>query len=848
MEHESRNGGTAFLATLPPGPGQRRLALAVIGVSLALFAAAVPFAKVQLPQVWGFIPVYQSALVVNDLITAILLFGQFKILQSRALIVLAAGYLFTACMAIAHALSFPGLFAPGGLLGAGPQSTAWLYMFWHGGFPLFVIAYARIKGRAPRGDGRGRNGAEILGSVAAVLLLAVAATVVATAGKDLLPAIMTGNRYTPAMLVVVSGVWACSLLALVVLWRSRPHSVLDLWLMVVACVWLLDIALAAVLNAGRFDLGFYTGRIYGLLAASFVLIVLLLENGRLYMRLVESHARERAKSAELQRLGTELETVNGTLADKNRQLQDASERKSEFLANMSHELRTPLNAIIGFSDVLKDGLVGDMSDQQREYVSDIYGSGRHLLALINDILDLSKVEAGKMSLELDAVEVGALLESCLSIVREKAASHRIELARQIDSGPGPLQLDSRKTKQIVYNLLSNAVKFTPDGGRVTLAARRVGRDAVERWSTTRPTRLQMPLPAGEFAEFLEIAVDDTAMGISPDDASRLFEPFSQLDGSLARHYEGTGLGLALVMKMAQLHGGTVALASEPGFGSCFTVWLPWRTAGSMHESAAPAMPVADDGRPLALVVEDDAAAAELLRLHLDGEGFQVQVADSAESAAMLWGMLGPQLIVLDVLLPGIDGWEFLSRIKRTGAPWADVPVVIVSIVADARKGFSLGAAQVLQKPVSRAELASVLDRLGLTGAETPASKVLVIDDDPKALELIATCLAGPDTYVLPALGGKRGIELARRERPDLMVLDLLMPEVSGFDVVEALKADPATSGIPIIIVTSKDVTDEDRRLLNGHVTAIVDKSAFSRERFVAEVRRALCAERRREVV
>ena len=222
----------------------------------------------------------------NDLITAVLLFGQFGFLRSRALLVLASGYLFTAVMAVSHMLTFPGLFAPTGLLGAGPQSTAWLYMFWHGGFPFCVIAYVLLKG-----EGRatsqpcGRASVAVLSSVGAALVAVCGLTLLATTGQDSLPAIMRGNHYTPAMIIVVSSVWGLSLLALIVLWRRRPHSVLDLWLMVVMCAWLFDIALAAVLNAGRFDLGFYAGRIYGLLAASFVLMVLLVENGKLYFEL-----------------------------------------------------------------------------------------------------------------------------------------------------------------------------------------------------------------------------------------------------------------------------------------------------------------------------------------------------------------------------------------------------------------------------------------------------------------------------------------------------------------------------------------------------------------------------------
>lgn len=286
MAHELTDGRSEFLSTLPAGRGERRLALGVVLVSVAVFLALAPFAKVPLGQLWAFIPVYQSAFVVNDLITAVLLLGQFSILQSRGLLLLASGYLFTAFMAAAHALTFPGLFAPAGLLGAGPQTTAWMYMFWHGGFPLLVTAYAVLKSEArDTSRPRSRAGIAVLYSVAAVLVAVVGVTLLATAGQSLLPAIMQGNHYTPAMVIVVSSVWGLSLLALIVLWRRRPHSVLDLWLMVVMCAWLSDIALAAVLNHGRFDLGFYAGRIYGLLAASFVLVVLLLENGKRYFEL-----------------------------------------------------------------------------------------------------------------------------------------------------------------------------------------------------------------------------------------------------------------------------------------------------------------------------------------------------------------------------------------------------------------------------------------------------------------------------------------------------------------------------------------------------------------------------------
>jgi signal transduction histidine kinase len=566
MTTAAEQQGGEFLSDLPAGPRDRKLALGVLVVSLVFFVAAVPFAKTQLPPVPAFIPVYQSALVVNDLITAVLLFGQYQILGRRALWVLAVGYLFTAIMAAAHALTFPGLFAPSGLLGAGPQTTAWLYMFWHAGFPLCVIGYTFLNDGASSPPAR--PGLSIFGGVIAAFIGGTLFVSIATAMQDALPAIMSGNRYTPAMIVVVASVWGCSLLALVALWRRRPHSVLDLWLMVVLCAWLFDIALAAVLNAGRFDLGFYAGRIYGLLAASFVLMLLLLENGALY-------ARARQKAVEAQRLGVELAGANEALAARNTQLEQADKLKSEFMANMSHELRTPLNAIIGFSEVMRNGLAGPMTDKQRDFANDIHVSGTHLLSLINDVLDLSKIEAGSMQLDHEAVTLRPLLESCLAVVREKAVARRLDLRSEIDGALGTLAADSRKLKQIVYNLLSNAVKFSEEGGRVTLSACRVDRARIEAVAQSAGRLLR---PRAAEAEFAEIAVDDTGIGIAAADLNRLFEPFVQVDASRTRRHEGTGLGLAMVHRLIALHDGGLAVSSEVARGSRFTIWLPYRAA------------------------------------------------------------------------------------------------------------------------------------------------------------------------------------------------------------------------------------------------------------------------------
>src|SRR5687767_14335781 len=287
---------------------------------------------------------------------------------------------------------------------------------------------------------------------------------------------------------------------------------------------------------------------------------------------------------------TELKPIEQALTQKNAELEDASRMKSEFLANMSHELRTPLNAIIGFSEVLGDGLLGDMTEKQRRFIGDIFKSGKHLLSLINDILDLSKVEAGKMLLDLDMVEIAPLLSNSLSIVKGQAAVRHVRLDMQVAGELGTLTADARKVKQIVYNLLSNAVKFTADGGDVILRADRVSRDDVGVLTSDWASRA-FALVDSDFSEFLRLSVTDNGIGMAPEGLEQLFKPFSQVDSSLARQFEGTGLGLAMVKLLVDLHGGVVAVESAVGAGSCFTVWIPMRTA-THTPAASPMAPVA----------------------------------------------------------------------------------------------------------------------------------------------------------------------------------------------------------------------------------------------------------------
>jgi PAS domain S-box-containing protein len=539
---------------------------------------------------------------------------------------------------------------------------------------------------------------------------------------------------------------------------------------------------------------------------------------------------------------TERKHIELALVQKNLELEDASRMKSEFLANMSHELRTPLNAIIGFSEVLGDGLIGDLTHKQRGFIADIFSSGKHLLSLINDILDLSKVEAGKMVLELETLDLPIAIASSLAIIREKATGRNIEVELQTAEDLGAIEADGRKLKQILYNLLFNAIKFSNDGGHVTLRARRVPREQVGRVAPSGAGRC-LPLGDSPFAEFLELSVTDTGIGIAEDGMSRLFQPFSQIDGGVARRFEGTGLGLAMVKLLAELHGGTVAVESAIGVGSCFSVWLPLRPpkAASIELSVAHSalhVPL-EHGQRKALVVEDDARSAELIRVQLEAEGFSVIVVTTAEEALVIAAHTSLSLITLDIMLPNMDGWAFLSRVKQS-AELRRIPVVIISIVADRNKGFSLGAAAIMQKPISRLELYESLVDIGLFPVvEGQSLKVLVVDDDPKAVELIATRMQGLASTVLRAYGGREAITAAREEAPDVIVLDLMMPVTSGFDVVAALSEKPETARIPILVVTAKEITAEDRASLDGSVSAIMEKVAFDGERFASEIRRAM---------
>ena len=544
---------------------------------------------------------------------------------------------------------------------------------------------------------------------------------------------------------------------------------------------------------------------------------------------------------------TERKHAEAEILRKNVELEEANRAKSDFLANMSHELRTPLNSIIGCSEMLKDGVLGELEAKQRGFVTDIFDAGSHLLSLINDILDLSKVEAGMLQLEAAAVDMPALLKASMLVVREKAATRRIRLDTRIDASLGTLLADERKLKQIVYNLLSNAVKFSPEGGTVTLSARRCARAEVA-FDAAMPARL-IALPPGEDGEFLAITVEDSGEGLAEEYLPKLFEPFTQVDSSVARRHAGTGLGLSLVRRLAELHGGTVGVASRPGTGSRFCVWLPWREAAAVVRegemavaetaaSAPEARTPAARAVPLALVIEDDDAIADLIIAELRAEGFEVMRAATGEEGLVRAAKSRPQLITLDMFLPAMDGWEFMRRLK-SDPNLADTPVVIISRAGEQSQSLALGARRVLQKPFVREELMAAL--AGLIGARSDgeAPQVLVVDDNVKAVDLVATVLQNEGYRVLRAYGGAEAIEGVRRARPDLVILDLMMPEVSGFEVARALRESEHTADIPILVLTAKDLNAEDRARLKSRVSVILEKANFNPSALLAEVRRAM---------
>ena len=493
---------------------------------------------------------------------------------------------------------------------------------------------------------------------------------------------------------------------------------------------------------------------------------------------------------------------------------EATRHKSEFLASMSHELRTPLNAVIGFSEVLLEKMFGPMNEKQEEYIQDILSSGRHLLSLINDILDLNKIEAGRMDLELNTFDLPTTMAGAITLVSDSAKQHGLDLIMEFDDQLGDVTADERKVKQIILNLLSNAVKFTPDGGKIWLKADLKG-------------------------DCIEIIVKDTGIGIAPDDQQRIFDEFQQVDADYTHKREGTGLGLTLAKKFVELHGGNIRVESEIGRGSTFRFTLPIRVPSKEQMMLRPVpRPTGLERGPLVLIAEDDPSSANLLSLSLSEAGFSVVLAQDGQAAYEKAMSLQPAIITLDILMPKIDGWNLLARLKAEPRT-ASIPVVIVSILDERNKGFALGAAEYLVKPVDRQHLVSAVGRFIRVGPGSPPSTILAVDDDPLVLELMESVLTGASFRLLKADRGVEGIRLARMHHPQLIILDLLMPEVDGFQVLDELKRDPTTESIPVVVLTARSLTREEEDRLRGRVLYLAHKSDFRKAEFVTLIHSAL---------
>ncbi len=495
------------------------------------------------------------------------------------------------------------------------------------------------------------------------------------------------------------------------------------------------------------------------------------------------------------------------------QAMEATRTKSQFLANMSHELRTPLNAVIGLAEMLAEDADDDGLDDYAEPLRRILRAGRHLLHLINEILDLSKIEAGHLDLQIESFDIATLAEETAETARTLAEKNGNKLLWSRPEGLGSMRADVTRVRQVLLNLLSNACKFT-ERGEVALEVRREGAMVV--------------------AE-----VRDSGIGLSAEQMDRLFEEFSQADASTTRKYGGTGLGLAISRRLCRIMGGDIEVESTPGEGSVFTMRLPAEVvidadapllAPATKSAAGDAAGVGATRR--VLVVDDDPAARAMLRRFLAREGYDVVTAHDGREALELARATRPTLITLDVTMPGMDGWSVLQALEAD-PDLAEIPVIMVTFDEDSRHGFALGAEAYLGKPVDRAALHKVLAEVR-TG--TPRPLVLLVEDDAPTAETMRRLLEREDCRVVTAENGRIALERVERERPDLVLLDLLMPEMDGFEFMEALRRRGIEADFPVIVGTAADLSEDDIRRLNGGIERIIQKSKHGVEELFESLR------------
>jgi signal transduction histidine kinase/CheY-like chemotaxis protein len=519
---------------------------------------------------------------------------------------------------------------------------------------------------------------------------------------------------------------------------------------------------------------------------------------------------------ELKARESQLGKLVDRLAEARDLATDATRTKSQFLANMSHELRTPLNAVIGIAEMLQEDAEDDGLDAFIEPLQRINRAGKHLLGLINDVLDLSKIEAGKVDLLIEEIDVHAMVSDISNMAQSLAVKNENTLGTEFGEGVGSIHADAMRLRQIVFNLLSNACKFT-EKGKVTLTVSRVeydGRAAVS------------------------FAVRDSGIGISEEQLGRLFQEFSQADATTTRKFGGTGLGLVISRRLAQLMGGDIIVESVMGEGSTFTAIIPVEAETGLGEDAAPATEqtpaaaIARRDEAVALVIDDEAEARDLIRRMVEREGVRVVTASGGDEGLRLAREIRPTVITLDLLMPGTDGWAVLAAL-RADPELAGIPVIVVSILEESRRGYALGATGFLTKPVDREALRTTLGRFVGTAV---GARVLVVEDDDAMRTMLRRLLVGEGCLVAESENGKVALERVSEFHPDLVLLDLMMPVMDGFEFIEALRSRPDAADIPVIVVTAADLSDAEAARLSGKVDEIVRKSGRDLEEIADELR------------
>ncbi len=538
--------------------------------------------------------------------------------------------------------------------------------------------------------------------------------------------------------------------------------------------------------------------------------------GDLDHRIAVRHRDELGDLAEaFNEMSEKLLVSRGKVEEARAAAEQANQAKSTFLANMSHELRTPMNAILGYTEMLLEDAEELGQEETIPDLQKILAAGKHLLALINDVLDLSKIEAGKMTLFLETFEVPTLVDDVTATIGPLVAKNANTLEVDVAADVGTMTADETKVRQTMFNLLSNACKFTKEG-KISF-------------------RVERKILAG--ADGYVFAVTDTGIGMSPEQMAKVFDEFTQADSSTTRKFGGTGLGLSISKKFCRLMGGDIRVESELERGTTFTVELPAvvveKKAEPKGPAAAPQAPADGTDTATVLVIDDDTAALDLTRRFLTREGFSVVTATDGEQGLELAKELHPRAITLDVMMPGMDGWSVLSALKEDPAT-AGIPVIMLTMIDERERGFALGASEYLGKPVDRERLAALLQRF--RGGEEAGGRVLVVEDDADTRKLIRRNLKKAGWSVDEAKNGRVGLERVEKAMPDLILLDLMMPEMDGFEFLRELRARQAWQQIPVVVVTAKEITEQERLRLNGWVEKVLHKGAYSRENLLGEIR------------